>query len=880
MDNFIFDWGGGYGIVLERQQVMAHKHIAIPTWLEALGLSEYNGLFHQYNGVEDLIYLGESDIKDLGLKNGAHRAKIVSSLRLLKDRYERGHKATPVIQRSNSASAQLSASPPTPTVYSPDYQVVNVAPGRLEHDLIAELQSEPSELKHWPWYHGSISRQRAEQLTHRTGDFLVRDSSSHPGDFVLTCSTKGVPLHFMINSEVKEQETHIPLISYRFEDELFGSIQDLIQFYMAHRKKITKSSGAVISNPIARTMPLSYYDTKYGFMSSLNTTGHYTPSGGTTPKPSPFNTPSGTPNTSPHSQRRHPTRSGSHPLLPVDSETFVHRVPHIDRSDSLPVIHGRTTPPRNNQTIPHVVIPHYHQRAGSEPVLGPSPGYSVIQNNGQSDKFLTPHPNKLSNSNSDSDLNKPPPPKPSRIPSIKYKQKPLVVKRTEVQVEDDRDYTDYMQVKQAPSWLKNPAFERNNNHTQDTNDNFIKNSSEDYDNNFENEKQHPKENGLTEHYKCVDSKSRKCSDTRFNFLDQRDYSEIPDIPVTLNESDDTIASQNDNRNSYADYDAPKTMDRQISIPEIDIQSNFHPKLFSSSLLTDENKPLEPAVLIDVKNVLLTGDPKTLANHSTKLDLDLCKVVEEHDLGVGVISGLELLTLPQGSQLRQDIIERCYCSKIFTMVMILTCPKIVERASMLSQWIQTAVHLRSSLGNLLGFANVMEGLMSPQIQRLKDTWLVLRQNHTNSAFVFDTKLKTAFKTLNDGSGLLPLQNVCIPDIAPLVVLLERDMDTASMQLPWESSDPNSGLDILLTHLDTARLVTAQCGTYRINGQSIIKNFTEDVKTCDIFRTEFHMRMCWGAKGVVVGREDRQSKFEQLLTVLSNRTESSDDDGTAV
>lgn len=43
------------------------------------------------NQFQDLIYLGESDIKDLGLKNGAHRAKIVSSLRLLKDRYERGN---------------------------------------------------------------------------------------------------------------------------------------------------------------------------------------------------------------------------------------------------------------------------------------------------------------------------------------------------------------------------------------------------------------------------------------------------------------------------------------------------------------------------------------------------------------------------------------------------------------------------------------------------------------------------------------------------------------------------------------------------------------------------------------------------------------------
>lgn len=32
----------------------------------------------------------EADIKDLGFKNTAHRAKIVSSLRLLKDKYEQG----------------------------------------------------------------------------------------------------------------------------------------------------------------------------------------------------------------------------------------------------------------------------------------------------------------------------------------------------------------------------------------------------------------------------------------------------------------------------------------------------------------------------------------------------------------------------------------------------------------------------------------------------------------------------------------------------------------------------------------------------------------------------------------------------------------------
>jgi hypothetical protein len=54
-------------------------------------------------------------------------------------------------------------------------------------------------------------------------------------------------------------------------------------------------------------------------------------------------------------------------------------------------------------------------------------------------------------------------------------------------MEDDRDYTDYMQVKQQPSWLGDSTNERKNNQTADANDNFIKNSSDDYDNNFQNE---------------------------------------------------------------------------------------------------------------------------------------------------------------------------------------------------------------------------------------------------------------------------------------------------------------------------------------------------------------------------------------------------------
>ena len=41
-----------FRIVLQKQQVMAHKHIPIETWLEALGLQEYQTGFSGYSGVE------------------------------------------------------------------------------------------------------------------------------------------------------------------------------------------------------------------------------------------------------------------------------------------------------------------------------------------------------------------------------------------------------------------------------------------------------------------------------------------------------------------------------------------------------------------------------------------------------------------------------------------------------------------------------------------------------------------------------------------------------------------------------------------------------------------------------------------------------------
>lgn len=45
---------------------------------------DYEENFRKFFGVEDLINFSESDIKDLGVKNSSHRARIISSLVALK----------------------------------------------------------------------------------------------------------------------------------------------------------------------------------------------------------------------------------------------------------------------------------------------------------------------------------------------------------------------------------------------------------------------------------------------------------------------------------------------------------------------------------------------------------------------------------------------------------------------------------------------------------------------------------------------------------------------------------------------------------------------------------------------------------------------------
>ncbi|RXM91555.1 SHC-transforming protein 2 [Acipenser ruthenus] len=74
-----------------------------------------------------------------------------------------------------------------------------------------------------PWYHGRMSRRDAEKLLAMDGDFLVRDSVTNPGQYVLTGMHSGLPKHLLLVD---------PEGVVRTKDVLFDSISHLISYHL------------------------------------------------------------------------------------------------------------------------------------------------------------------------------------------------------------------------------------------------------------------------------------------------------------------------------------------------------------------------------------------------------------------------------------------------------------------------------------------------------------------------------------------------------------------------------------------------------------------------------------------------------------------------
>ncbi|KAI5636967.1 SH2 domain-containing protein [Phthorimaea operculella] len=109
------------------------------------------------------------------------------------------------------------------------------------------------------WYHGALSRTAAENLLQQDREFLVRDSSSQPDNYVLSCRSNGQHLHFVIQRIVVHPETVYERYQYQFEDEAYDTVADLITSYVGSGKPISAASGARIQYPANRVVPLTNY---------------------------------------------------------------------------------------------------------------------------------------------------------------------------------------------------------------------------------------------------------------------------------------------------------------------------------------------------------------------------------------------------------------------------------------------------------------------------------------------------------------------------------------------------------------------------------------------------------------------------------------------
>lgn len=325
----------------------------------------------------------------------------------------------------------------------------------------------------------------------------------------------------------------------------------------------------------------------------------------------------------------------------------------------------------------------------------------------------------------------------------------------------------------------------------------------------------------------------------------------------------------------AQMDEGQEDEGEFVMPLLETASSFRPNDFESKLLPPENKPLETAMLKRAKELFTSSDPKVIAQHMLSMDCKVARILEVSDemrKNMGVSSGLELITLPYGHQLRLDIIERHGTMAIGIAVDILGCTGTLEdRAATLNKIIQVAVELKDAMGDLYSFSAIMKALEMPQITRLEKTWTALRHQYTQTAILYEKQLKPFSKILHEGreSTCVPPNNISVPLLMPLVTLMERQSVTYEGTDMWEKNEESC--EIVMNHLATARLMAKAADSYRMNAERILEGFQPDEEMSEIFKTEFQMRLLWGSKGAQVNQTERYEKFNQILTALSRKLE---------
>uniref|UniRef100_A0A8C5T9L0 SH2 domain containing 3C n=1 Tax=Malurus cyaneus samueli TaxID=2593467 RepID=A0A8C5T9L0_9PASS len=680
-------------------------------------------------------------------------------------------------------------------LFSKEKYILDSSPEKLHKELEEELKLSSTDLRSHAWYHGRIPREVSESLVQRNGDFLIRDSLTSLGDYVLTCRWRNEPLHFKINKvTVKSSDGHTR-VQYLFEQESFDNVPALVRFYVGNRKAISEQSGAIVYCPINRTFPLRYLEASYGLANGKHGGPH-----------SPSSQKGG------HIKRRSITMTDG---LTADKITRAEGCP---TSVSLP--HHRDIIRNCAVSVDQIQDLHSPMSPISENPA--SPAYSTVTR-------LKSHACQASGITPAS-------------PVIRRSSEPQLCHGNNSKPLPDSAHSSHSTpchgyARASPSPSVNSYSDPDTGHYCQL------------------------------HPTSPISRERPAHDTKQ--LPTKSYVERLKVEE---------GHRGTVENSSGEAEAGQRLKAEPDFmgfvpPTMETTSSFNPAAFQSLLIPLENKPLEMTVLKKVKELLAEVDVKTLAKHITKVDCLVARILgvtAEMQRLMGVSSGMELLTLPHGHQLRLDLLERFHTMSIMIAVDILGCTgSTEERAALLHKTIQLAAELKSTMGNMFSFAAVMNALEMTQIARLEQTWMVLRQRHTEGAILYEKKLKPFLKNLNEGREGPPLTNTTFPHIIPLVTLLERDEALTENPEPWEATD--NGVEVVMAHLEAARMVAHHGGLYHTNAEMKLQGFQGRAELLEVFSTEFQLRLLWGSRGAESSQAERYEKFDKVLTALSHKLE---------
>ncbi|CAL8277941.1 unnamed protein product [Merluccius merluccius] len=678
--------------------------------------------------------------------------------------------------------------------FSKEKYLLESPPEKLGKELEEELRLSPADIRSHGWYHGHIPREVSETLVARSGDFLVRDSLTSVGDYVLTSRWDHQVLHVRISKVlVKSSETKV---QYVLETDSFDSVQDLVGFYLGQRRPVSQASGAHIYSPVSRTLPLRYLEATFALAHGKHGSSH-----------------------SPGSQRAGGGGGGAayikrRSVTMTDGLTTERMISHSPST----IHHHKDT--MRNCALSVDQIQEYHCPLSPVGETPHSPAYSAItrhraHSGGRVLAVIPPSP--VMRRSSDPQLS----PSASKGPP---------------------------ELPPAAAAAAAPHGSRSA-HSSPA-------------------------------HRAARQTHSSSSETAGSYCDLRPCpggggggggGGPPPPPKPPAKS--YVERLQLEEGGGGGGDRPGEGEGGFSAPQVETASSFRPSRYESSLMPSENKPLEMSVLKRVKELLAEVDARTAARHITMLDCKVARILGvscDVQRMMGVASGLELLTLPHGHQLRLDLLERFYTMSIMVAVDLLGCTgSREERAALLHKTIQLAAELKSNLGNMFGFAAVMRALELPQISRLEQTWVTLRQRHTEGAILYEKKLKPFMKNMNDCQENSVPSNTAFPHVVPVLSLLERAVPPVEGPEPWESVE--AGVDVVMCHLEAARTIAHNGALYRTNAEAKLQGFQERSDILEIFQTEFQMRLLWGSRGSEGSQSERYEKFDKVLTALSLKLE---------